>query len=138
MRQERGQKKRSKNVADTLAKPVQIESPAKQGRKCRQQDCYGQYLSEWGTWIWMPGYEIDQFFLAGGVGTIPEIMEATDRKRKSVQRHLLLLHRFGLIIWGEGNVFRMATREERIAFIENGIKEKFRPIGAFVVRKPMM
>jgi len=71
-------------------------------------------------------------------GAMSERMGNVAVGNTATQRHLLLLHRFGLIIWGEGNVFRMATREERIAFIENGIKERFRPIGAFVVRKPMM
>jgi len=140
-RQEKTQKKRRKKetevAADSSEEQPEPQERQKRGRK-RQDPNYGQYLSEWGTWIWMPGYEVDQFFLAGGSGTIPEIMAATDRKRKSVQRHLLLLHRFGLIIWGEGDVFRMATREERIEFMDRGIKEKFRPIGTFVVRKPMM
>jgi len=144
-RQEKTQKWGRKKVTDVAAdpseeqaeEPAEPRTPQKRERK-GQPPNYGQYLSEWGTWIWMPGYEIDQFFLAGGSGTIPEIMAATDRKRVSVQRHLLLLLRFGLVIWGEGDVFRMATREERIEFMDHGIKEKFRPIGTFVVRKPMM
>jgi hypothetical protein len=84
----------------------------------------------------MPGHAIDQFFLNGGSGTITEIMEATKRKRVSVQRQLLVLLRLGLVIWGENDVFRSATREERIDFIDHGIKEKFRPMGTFVTRKP--
>ena len=107
-------------------------------KKRGQRGDYGQYLSEWGTWNWMPGYEVDKFFLAGGSGTIAEISEVTHRKRVSVQRHLLLLLRFGLIIWGEGDVFRSATRAERIHFIDHGIKKTYRPMGVFVVRKPMI
>ena len=136
---------------DTRLRLPPIETPAERQRgKKRQQRVevvkkqkrnrghskYSEYLSEWGTWKWMPGHAIDQFFLAGGSGTITEIMKATKRKRVSVQRQLLVLLRFGLVIWGENDVFRAATREERIDFIDHGIKEKFRPMGVFVIRKP--
>jgi len=139
-RQEKAHKCRKKDAevaADPSEELTEPQEPQKRGRT-QQQSNYGQYLSEWGTWTWTPGYEIDQFFLAGGSGTIPQIMAATDRKRVSVQRHLLLLLRFGLVIWDEGGVFRKATREERIEFIDQGIKDKFRPMGVFVVRKPVI
>jgi hypothetical protein len=116
-------------------KPKNIE-PVKKCKRDRGQSRYSEYLSEWGTWKWMPGHIIDQFFLNGGMGTIAEIAEATKRKRVSVQQQLLVLLRFGLVVWGENDVFRAATREERIDFIDHGIKEKFRPMGVFVVRKP--
>jgi hypothetical protein len=133
--------KRKQKVVDTPAEPEVageiVAKAAKPATSKRKKTDYGQYLSEWGTWKWMPGYEIDLFFLAGGFGTIDEIAAATKRKRVSVQRHLLLLLRFGLVIWGKEDVFRVATREERIDFIDHGIKEKFRPMSAFVVRKPL-
>ena len=96
-----------------------------------------EYMSSWGTWEWMPGYEVDMFFLSGKSGTIVEIADATKRKKISVQRHLITLLRFGMVVWDEGDVFRSATREERINFIDHGIKETFKPLGAFIVRKPM-
>jgi len=137
MERQRGQKRTPKQEA--ADHPVEVEAAAEvtsPATRTRKRQDYSQYLSEWGTWKWMPGYDIDEFFLAGGSGTVEEIAKATKRKRVSVQRHLLLLHRFGLIIWGDGDIFRKATREERIDFIDNGIQEKFRPMSPFVVRKP--
>ena len=127
----------SKSLGETLVEPAAAKETVKpvSKRRNKRQD-YSKYLSKWGTWIWMPGYAIDEYLLAGGAGTVEEIAVATKRKLVSVQRQLILLLRFGLVIWDENDVFRAATREERIDFIEHGIKEKFRPLGKFIVRKP--
>jgi len=95
---------------------------------------YANLMSDWGTWQWSSGYKVDEFLLNDGQGTLESIADTLKLSVTTVRNQLGTLIRFGLVIYQDDGVFRAASRDERISFIDHGIKETYRPLGVFINR----
>ncbi|MDR2170715.1 MAG: hypothetical protein LBP59_11280 [Planctomycetaceae bacterium] len=138
---EKMKKKQAENKTDASDKPKRTRTKNTQesllARQIHKED-WSDVMSPYGTWRWLSRYPLDIFFAEGHSGTLEQIMQALNFTERSAQRHLGELLRTGIIVFDEKlQVFRTATRDERIQFIDNGAHKTFKPFCAVAIREWM-
>jgi hypothetical protein len=129
---ERRKKSRRKAVKQDGTGEVKVpkyKSIAKVLLERQQQKVdWSDVMSVYGSFKWSIRYQIDLFFAAGNSGTLEEVATVSKVSILQAKRHLLELIRTGVVVYDvEQKVFRGATREERIRYIDEGAPKIFKP-----------
>jgi hypothetical protein len=136
LRQQQKQMERKHDHGNQKRKPYSTELLYE--RQKNKTD-WSDSLSMFGTWKWSNGYPVDAFFEEGNSGTLEMLLKTANVSRATAYRQLGLLVRSGVVVYeDESKTYRLASREERIKYIDEGAPKLFRPLGIGVAIRKWM